>query len=82
MPENLPTKKSFLKNVKAWQIGVAVLLGTAILLLLNHIINGGGFLKTTVNRTADGIGWIMDEVSTGISTVYHDFQDWDWTWWD
>lgn len=86
------------RQIKGWQIGLGLVALVAVSLLLMKMFGKDGFLRHAFDRSADGIGWLMDRgadsmnwFSNGIESGFNslgrwydetDFSDWDWTFWE
>lgn len=82
---------TYVKNLKKWQILVAVLLAIGIALLIRKMITSEkgiwGGLGSLTNDTADWFGsWMhglsFESVTGYFGEAYDEMVSWDWTFWD
>lgn len=82
------------RRIKGWQIGLGLLALVAVGLLMVKMFGQDGFFRHVFDRSADGIGWLLDRaadtgswigdgIESGFSAVGKwydetDFTDYDW----
>lgn len=78
-----PAKSGFFDSGGGIKLALIVVLAVVLVIAVSKLFGKNGFLNNAFDRTADGLGWTMDQIKDGSIWAWDKIEDgaknsWEW----